>query len=383
MVFSSAETAVATDLARTGFAGTIPPGDVHLEMDWLSCLAGAALILLWAADVFLTVLYARSGTGLLSPRLNRFVWWLFRTLAPRKGARRWRWLSFAGPVLLLANFLMWVALLVVGFALLIWPDVGRSIVAVEGEGDTGFATALYYAGLSLATLGTGDVVATTGGWRVLMMLKAFLGFFFLSLITTYLISIYSAIVRRNSVAQEFHHASAGSGSSIEAVIQLAGGGQFSEARMQIASMARGLLDLLESHHSYPVLHYFQMPRARYSTARTALLALDTASLLRSCLAEKHRALSQSAAVAMLWGAALDLLDTLVQHEGLSSVKEASSVGRQRYRAALLRLRESGIATTADGQGGETQYLDLRNEWVERLRALGAFEGYSWEELERS
>ena len=40
----------------------------------LEQIAGAALTLLFLADIFLTVLYARAGTGLLAPRWNRLVW---------------------------------------------------------------------------------------------------------------------------------------------------------------------------------------------------------------------------------------------------------------------------------------------------------------------
>lgn len=38
--------------------------------------AGAALILLFLADVFMTVLYARAGTGFLAPRWSRAIWML-------------------------------------------------------------------------------------------------------------------------------------------------------------------------------------------------------------------------------------------------------------------------------------------------------------------
>ncbi|MBB3952501.1 hypothetical protein [Aureimonas jatrophae] len=41
-------------------------------------VAGAALILVFLADVFMTVLYARAGTGLLAPYWNRAVWAVFR-----------------------------------------------------------------------------------------------------------------------------------------------------------------------------------------------------------------------------------------------------------------------------------------------------------------
>jgi hypothetical protein len=49
--------------------------------DWLEPLAGGILVAITLLDVFLTVLYARVGTGLLAPRLARGVWHVFRGLS--------------------------------------------------------------------------------------------------------------------------------------------------------------------------------------------------------------------------------------------------------------------------------------------------------------
>src|SRR4051812_35660355 len=43
----------------------------------LELIVGAALVLLVIADVFLTVLYARIGAGIVSPWIARATWWLY------------------------------------------------------------------------------------------------------------------------------------------------------------------------------------------------------------------------------------------------------------------------------------------------------------------
>ncbi len=48
---------------------------------------GAALMLLLLADIFLTVLYARAGTGLLAPYWNRAIWRALHLLARVAGRR--------------------------------------------------------------------------------------------------------------------------------------------------------------------------------------------------------------------------------------------------------------------------------------------------------
>src|SRR4051812_2232530 len=56
-------------------------GDRHIPLfgrkvmqDWLEPLAGGIVLAITLLDVFLTVLYARAGTGILAPLLARGVW---------------------------------------------------------------------------------------------------------------------------------------------------------------------------------------------------------------------------------------------------------------------------------------------------------------------
>ncbi|MDP8993707.1 MAG: potassium channel family protein [Pseudomonadota bacterium] len=168
-------------------------------MGWLMQLAGAGLILLALLDVFLTVLYARSGAGLITPRLNRLTWRLIRRAAPRSRAARDKFLSFAGPAMLVLTVAVWAILLFLGSGLIAWPELGTGLRATQGATPTDFLTALYYGGYSLTTLGTGDIVPTTGAMKVLMVLQALVGFSFVTLTLTYFISVYSALLRRNKL----------------------------------------------------------------------------------------------------------------------------------------------------------------------------------------
>jgi hypothetical protein len=49
-------------------------------MRWVEPLAGVSLMTLVLADVFLTILYARAGTGIISDRLARLIWLTLRAL---------------------------------------------------------------------------------------------------------------------------------------------------------------------------------------------------------------------------------------------------------------------------------------------------------------
>src|SRR4051812_50122303 len=61
--------------------------DGHTLLRWIEPILGIPLMLVVLADVFLTVLYARMGTAILSERLGRALWVGFRA-GPKGGAPR-------------------------------------------------------------------------------------------------------------------------------------------------------------------------------------------------------------------------------------------------------------------------------------------------------
>src|SRR3954447_25206233 len=122
----------------------------------LGYAAGAAIILLALADVFMTVLYARVGTGPLSQRLARWSWAAVRRVARRLGPWKDGLLAFFGPAYLVTLMMLWIGLLLLGFALVAWPALGTGVRSTSGDTPTDFPTAFYYAGGSMTTVGSGD-----------------------------------------------------------------------------------------------------------------------------------------------------------------------------------------------------------------------------------
>src|SRR5215218_285235 len=108
-------------------------------MKWLLQLSGAALVALAMADVFMTVLYARVGTGPLSHRLARWGWAVVRRAARLlpKGGKDCL-LSYFGPAYLVVLLSLWLGLLLVGFTLIAWPALGSGIEWTTGQTPTDF-----------------------------------------------------------------------------------------------------------------------------------------------------------------------------------------------------------------------------------------------------
>ena len=119
-------------------------------------IAGAAVTVVVLLDIFLTVLYARAGTELLSALVARAIWHAFRRVSQPFAARRGKVLSFCGPVILVALIFVWAAGLALGAGLIMHPHLGLGIRASQGATPTDFMSALYAGASSLSFVGSGD-----------------------------------------------------------------------------------------------------------------------------------------------------------------------------------------------------------------------------------
>lgn len=331
---------------------------------------GIALVLVTLTDIFLTVLKVRGGAGFLSTWLNRGTWSLFRTSVSVIPTGKDRILSYAGPTLLVSIAVAWTSLLLLGFSLIVWPALGTGIRASSGTTPTGFAAALYYSAYSLTTLGTGDLVPQTGFYRLLMVFTAAVGFSVLTLTITYFMSVYTALLRRNTFALSLHHRASSTGNGAELLAGLTAGGNVGAAQQELSTVMQEVANLYESHQFYPVLHYFRFPQVHYALARVMFLVMDVTSLASTALSkEAHRQLVMSSAVRGLQGSGQRLLEEMAttflgegqpeQDRALDADKVAR--WREHYHHARERLVREGL-TVAAAATGEEAYVALRRQW---------------------
>jgi hypothetical protein len=347
-------------------------------------LVGAAGVLLVVADVFLTVLFPASGHGPLRRPLSKLTWRGFALVARHvRPERRRDVLAYSGPVQITVTILVWVVLLLVGWALVYQPALGHGVNAAKGPTDTGFSTALYYSGFSLTTLGTGDVVASSGAYRLLTVVEAALGFSAFTMVLTYFLSIYNALVSRKSFSATLHHRTFDTGEPVQLLVGLADDGELPQARQQLAMFAEFLTHTSETHRSYPVLRYFHFRQHRYALPRVLLLALESATLVQSALdADRYRGLIRSSAVYQLVAAATQTLQELEPGaQPTEPSEDVTASWRRHFRSAVEVLQDAGVAGVADPQQGAEEYVALRARWDAPLRTLSASMLYDWEDIE--
>jgi hypothetical protein len=280
----------------------------------LEQIAGVLLIVLVLLDVFLTVLYARIGAGILSRRLAHAMWAVFHTFARRMHSNPGTLVSFCGPTILVMLVLMWGCGLSLGSALILHPHLGTSIKAVSGHTDTDFVTALFAGGSSLSVVGASSYEPQNGSFKMFYLLNSLVGVSVLSLTLTYLMQIYSALLRRNSVGLSLDLATGGKGDAAEFVAGVGPQGRFDIGYTVLANLAESLANLKEVHHFYPVLFYFRFKDPYYSVSRLTNVALDSVSIIRTALnKDEYGWLIESGAVAEIWEASLLILVTLENH----------------------------------------------------------------------
>ncbi len=209
-------------------------------MEILAAIAGVVLIIGILIDSFESIVLPRRVSRRF--RLSRFfymaTWVLWSAIARkmRPGNRREYYLSYFGPLSLILLLVLWVAILVVAFALLQW---GRFLTVAEAS----------------------------------------MGFLFLALIIGYVPVIYQAFSRREAEITLLD-ARAGSPPSASEFLRRHYRDQHTEEMIQfLRDWERWGSELLESHLSYPVLTYYRSQHERQSWLGALTTILDTCALL--------------------------------------------------------------------------------------------------------
>lgn len=220
-------------------------------MDLVWTLLGVALIAIGLRDIF-DVLFHPLGRGMVARRVVRTIGWVARHLP---GGGRTIGL-LAGPLSYIAVVGTWATLLAVGWALVFWPQMPQGFnfdAALDPSQHSGFADALYVSLVNLTSLGYGDISPASSLLRVLGPVETLFGLGLLTASISWLISIYGAISRRDSLAHEVHLVK-------EAEERL--GEKLADADPELlerllASFAEQLIRSRRDLIHFPITHYFR------------------------------------------------------------------------------------------------------------------------------
>lgn len=345
-----------------------------------------------AFDVYATILHSRARAGPIGENLNRGVWWMARGLAFRcSRPRRHAILNAVGPLLLPLLVATFIALLMLGYALIYWPQMPASFNVDKMARTPPRIEAIYFSGTTLTTLGYGDIAPRTTAMRLTALSEVSTGFAFISLAVTYLLTVTNALERKRTVALSFYHQAEQGADAAGFLIHHFRRGEFQALETVFATAARDLQSLLESHVEHPVIHYFHPIEVHKSLPRMLFLVLEIRSIMKCCLDHETysdicdhpeaETLEETARyVLRQLSAFLNLRVGTADELPAETPETEFPRWFRRFDQSTRRLAAVNIRTRADVAGGRRQYVKNRLEWERQLGAFAAFTGYDWEEV---
>jgi hypothetical protein len=165
-------------------------------------IVGAALVFFTLRDIFHT-LFHPSGSGAIGESLSKWIWSMFRAWSRFRRSRQQ--LPLAGPTSLVAIIATWALLLWLGWGLFLWPFAQHGFAfndRLTHQSKHAILDALYLSVMNLATLGASDVSPQAQWLRLFAPLEALIGFVLFTASVSWVLSIYPALERRQSAANE-------------------------------------------------------------------------------------------------------------------------------------------------------------------------------------
>ena len=238
-------------------------------------VAGSVIVVLTVWSVFTSLVVPRATSARLGRALARFLSSSARHVTPRLPdfEARDRFLSFIGPAAIVMLFVLWLALILLGLAMIIWWTSGVD-----------FADALSIAGSSVFTLGV--VTAPGAGPRTLEILAAGLGFGVIALEIAYLPALYNAFATRETEVTLLAARGGTPAWGPEILARHFWLDTMVELPPLYADWERWAAAVSESHANYPDLMWFRSPVSSRSWLVALVAMMDSAALYHSVSPEQ-------------------------------------------------------------------------------------------------
>jgi Ion channel len=220
-------------------------------VDIVWTLLGVALIVLALRDIF-DVLFHPLGRGMIARRVVQGIAALARHKPRRSGTLG----LLAGPIGYIAVITTWAALLTVGWALVFWPQLPQGFhfdSGLDPAKHSGFPDALYVSLVNLTSLGYGDISPAASLLRLLGPVETLFGLGLLTASISWLLSIYGAISRRDSLAHEVALAK----QAEESLGEKLADSDPELLETLLANYAEQLIRIRRDLIHFPIVHYFR------------------------------------------------------------------------------------------------------------------------------
>jgi hypothetical protein len=323
---------------------------------------GALLVLVSLLDLFRVIITPRAVRGRLriSRYLNPGLWTAWRWAAFRLPARyREDLLGSFGPLSLVLLLIAWVALLLLGYGLLL--DAFRSEIRPEPHTLT---TSLYVAGTSMLTIGFGDFVPTHAAARAVALAAGATGLATFALVVTFLFSLFQSFQRREAVIVATEAAAGAPPSGVTLLETFGRGGVHEDLAGLFRQWQLWSAEVLDSHLSFPVLTYFRSSHDNDSWITSLGAMMDAASLVVTTIEDGPTAWAK-----MFRWVRGHCLEDITQYFRLED-EHYVGVELEEYREARRRLAKAGW-TLRDEEESWAAFQRVRSEYAGRVNAMAS------------
>jgi hypothetical protein len=157
----------------------------------------------------------------------------------------------------------WTVMLVVGWALILWPQLPNAFLIASGlnaEKQQGFLDALYLSMINISTLGYGDIVPRGHWMRITGPLEAIVGLALMTAAISWILAIYPVLARRQRLAHEVTLLQEAEEVSGQQLLDLDPG----VSRQELANLTLHLIDVHSDLSEHAVTYYFRTRNPRFA-----------------------------------------------------------------------------------------------------------------------
>jgi hypothetical protein len=330
-----------------------------LVLQILVFVAGLALVIMTVIAAIKMVILPRSGQSMLSRGVFRTVRAVFDLIAreSRSYEVRDRTMAMYAPITLVLMAATWFTLIAIGYTLM--------FLAVD---PWNLADAYHLSGSSITTLGFAPADSTLQ--RTLAFTEAGLGLFTLTLMITYLPSMYQAFSRREAEVALLEVRAGSPPSAVEFIIRHYRIGWLEDLDATWLDWERWFNELEESHTSYAALVFFRSPSAARSWVTAAGTILDSASLMAAAVDDRSMQGPKGVCIRAGYLALRSIADFFgIAYDPDPEPTDPISITRADFNAALDELAEAGVPLLADRDQAWRDYSGWRVNYDTVLLAL--------------
>ncbi|MBO0358233.1 hypothetical protein J0X19_09790 [Hymenobacter sp. BT186] len=326
--------------------------------------AGVLLIIHTVLAAIRSFVLPRNESVLLNNVVFTSIRFVFEQITRfgRTYAQRDRIMALYAPVGLVALPIVWLAVISLGFTAIYWA-------LHEGS----WLESYQLSGSSLLTLGThktrGPIIT------IFTFAEATMGLLLLTLLISYLPTMYQAFSRRELVVARLELRSSPSHSATDLVVWLNRAGSSQDNNTQWQDWEEWFVEIEETHTSLPILSFFRSPQPGRSWVTAAGIILDAAALLISTVAQPR---NPNVEICFKAGCVAMNRVTRFFHERahVEPAKQPEDKDppiedprRQDFMSACEQLQAAGLQLQPDLEQAWKTYHSLRGRYTEALDFL--------------